>query len=205
MTRTNRISQHLKHFVALAILLAGALTTTGCGDDKGANSTGAMDDGVVVSYDDKGGEILTTYANGEKHGAFVWNHPDGTVYMQGEYRNDAKEGLWLYDDTEVKFECYYENGLKNGEERWWDYNASVWQLRESKFFMDDDLVTGGVWQCAGASADCVMWDGTWWFGGAVGETETDMVTIRIYSKGQMEDENVMEATHPAYTHVYISL
>ena len=164
-----------------------------------------MEDGLAVSYDDRGGEIRTTYAGGEKHGEFVWLHPDGTVYMQGEYVDGEKEGWWVYDDGDIKFQCYYEKGLKSGEERWWDHNGSVWQLRESKFYMEDDLVTSGEWKCTGASSECVMWDGTWWFGGTDSATGADRVTVRIYSEGKMTDETVMDATHSAYTHLFLSL
>ena len=100
-----------------AALVAAVVVVTGCDDDDTAVDSDETLNGVVTTEDDHGGIMRTTYQNGVKHGEFVWLREDGDVYEEGEYVNGEKEGVWVYDDIVVRFETYYQMGVKCGEER----------------------------------------------------------------------------------------
>ena len=203
MAHIHGLARHLKPIVGLILLLGCGLTTTKCGDDQNGNSSSAAKDhGISVTYDDNGGQIRTTYAHGVKHGEFDWYRPDGTVYMQGNYAHGKKEGWWDYDDTRVKYTCYYKNGKKSGEERWWDRDGSSWALRESRFYIEGKRKASGVWNCSKTTSECVPWDGTWWIAKTDIATGEGAVFRRIYESGKLVSEIEIEEMHSAYHHLF---
>ena len=66
------------------MVLMGWSLAVGCDDDK-STKVAETSDGVVLTSDDHGGTISTTYRNGVKHGEFLWLRDDGGIYQTGEY------------------------------------------------------------------------------------------------------------------------
>ena len=162
--------------ILLAVLIS-ALGTTGCDDDDKAVEVNETLNGLVTTEDDHGGTMRTTYRNGVRHGEFVWLRDDGGVYQEGEYVDGEKEGVWLYDDIVVRFETYYEMGVKCGEEQRWSNLGEIVVVRETRFYLDDDLSARGEWQCT-EQGECQKWTGIWYERGGDGA-----VVRRTYEEG----------------------
>ena len=166
----------------LLMVLMGWSVAVGCDDDKGMKVVETAD-GVVLTSDDHGGTISTTYRNGVKHGDFLWLRDDGGIYQSGVYAEGDKQGLWVYDDITLRIETYYEMGLKCGEEQHWAITGDLAIPRETLFYVEGDLQGRGEWDCTEAG-ECRRLDGIW----VERSTEGDIVQRR-YDEGSVIAED----------------
>ena len=183
--------------ISLLMVLMSWSVTVGCDDDKSTKVTETTD-GVVLTTDEHGGTISTSYRNGVKHGEFLWLRDDGGIYQTGEYIEGDKQGLWVYDDITLRVETYYEMGLKCGEEQHWTIAGDVSVLQETRFYVAGDLRGRGQWECTDAG-QCHRLDGVW----VERSTDGDFLR-RSYGGGSViSDEPVSDPT-PCHSNLFDS-
>ncbi len=76
MALSNMVTRTAKRAVVILQLGTG-LVSIGCGDSKVTRYDDSDSDGVVITADQHGGEIHTTYVRGIKHGSYAWYRADG--------------------------------------------------------------------------------------------------------------------------------
>jgi len=57
-------------------------------------------DGKSEKYKEGRLSEISYYSKGVMDGEYISYHPNGEVYIQGNYRNGRPNGLWLFYDTE---------------------------------------------------------------------------------------------------------
>lgn len=185
--------------IAFCALLSTLLLVVSCDDDKSVDSVA---DGSVTVPDDHGGTKTTTYRNGVRHGSFEWLREDGGIYVQGEYREGEKQGIWLFDDIFIRFATHYESGRKCGEERRWTDTGDAIVLRETRFYLDDDQIASGEWRCAETGEDCVRWEGSW-FSVEIDEASgQNVIYRRTYDGGTMTSEEIVEESSGCHLNLF---
>ena len=197
MTRINWSKQSGLRLGALALLVIGTVAVSGCGANKAINSAGeSMDDGVLIAYDQEGGEIHTTYEQGIENGAYAWYRPDGTVYIKGQYAEGQKVNTWTYDDAAVRIESYYVEGDKWGEEQRWSRVGAEWLLWESRFYIEGRQIASGTWKCQTEGGECQAWQGMWLV--REGAAEGEKLFVRRFDEGRLMGERVVAETDALY-------
>ena len=170
-----------------------ALLTAACDDDKGTDSGVVLNGVVTVETDD--GIQSTTYVDGVKQGEFVWLREDGGEYQRGTYVDGKKSGVWSYDDIVIRKETYYSAGERCGEERISTHDGDSLVLRESIFFVDDERVARGEWQCE--DGECSRWNGVWYEIG-----EDGAVYKRTYENGVASGSEFVTAPSPCHSMIF---
>ncbi len=177
----------------LTLCVTAVLLAAGCDDDKSTDSDVVLDGVVTVETDD--GLQRTTYVDGVKQGEFVWFREDGGEYQRGTYVDDMKTGVWSYDDIVIRFETHYSAGERCGEERKSTHDGDSLVLRESFFYVDDERVARGEWQCE--DGDCSRWNGIWYEIG-----EDGAVFKRTYENGVATGSEIVRAPSPCHSMVF---
>lgn len=69
------------------------------------------------------------YKNGRKEGIWTFYNEKGLVVQAIQFKNDVQNGvLRKYENRKTVYECYYKNGLKNGQEIFYYWDGSIQQL-----------------------------------------------------------------------------
>ena len=113
----------------------------------------------------------------------------------GTYVDDKKSGVWLYDDIVIRYETHYSTGERCGEERKFTHDGDSLVLRESIFFVDDERVARGEWQCE--DGECSQWNGIWY---EVGEDSA--VFKRTYENGAITDSEMVLVPSPCHSMIF---
>ncbi|RDD44957.1 hypothetical protein TrispH2_003210 [Trichoplax sp. H2] len=83
------------------------------------------------------GKLLTDgyYVNGELEGEYVQHFPSGQVKLNGNYKNQLKDGLFQewYEDGKLAFRGTFSQGNRNGEFCDWYSNG---QMKTQRNFKD---------------------------------------------------------------------
>lgn len=60
--------------------------------------------------------VEVDYINGKREGKVIFNKPDGTIFVEGEYKNDKKDGIWkYYPNGFLEKEQEFKNGIYHGK------------------------------------------------------------------------------------------
>ena len=191
----------LDRFVKFFCVLISTTWLVSCDDDKSVDS-GRVANGSITVPDDHGGTKTTNYRNGIRHGSFEWLREDGGIYVQGEYREGEKHGIWLYDDVFIRFATHYEGDLKCGEERRWTDTGDAVVLRETRFYLDDDQIATGEWRCAETGEDCVRWEGIWFSVESDQSTGQSVIYRRTYDSGTLTSEEIVDESSNCYLNLF---
>lgn len=106
--------------------------------------------GQSLMFDQEGNKIIEeNYVNDTLHGAYLKFYPENTMQIEGAYARGFYTGRWVYYDLygkvvgignfeegtgeqkawwpngNLKREIYYENNLKQGEEKWYNEDGKL--------------------------------------------------------------------------------
>lgn len=62
--------------------------------------------------------VEVDYINGQREGKVIFNKPTGEIFVEGEYKNDKKNGIWKYYINDFNFlerEQEFKNGIYDGK------------------------------------------------------------------------------------------
>ena len=92
-------------------------------------------------------EVVSTHPNGQPSKAYYYNkenqcvrevdfHDNGAIYMEGEIKNDLRNGEWTsyFLDGKVQSKGYYVDGIRTGKSLVYHENGQLWM---DGYYSDD--------------------------------------------------------------------